>query len=300
MDTNDSDVLLELNLLENGIDFILKGIDELFDEKNIIHGDYSALQIPSSGYKYGYLHLFSGFLLLLKERLSRHLPELIYKGKLADVKEKLANPKKQKSLITVDLDEALERLEIGPIVTFSTNEIEIIRHMQTYRNQFEHFRVSKNKYELWSVVSDFLEIVDKFLVNELKINIEASADSKELREKIESIEIVWERIKKQKELAWKTNIAKKFAEFQKTRNQILDEIKDEEYRSKGGFVAYMMCPECGDETLLITGEYQGICTNEVCNGVFPITQCARCDGPTTGFDWEFKLCAYCESWFEKE
>jgi hypothetical protein len=300
MNTNDSDILLELNLLENGIDFILKGMDELFDEKNVIHGASSALLIPSSGYKYGYLHLFSGFLLLLKERLSRHLPELIYKGKISEVKEKLADPKKQKSLNTVDLDEALERLEIGPKVTFSTSEIGIIRSMQRYRNQFEHFKVSENKFELWSVVSDFLAIVDKFLVNELKINIEASADSMELLEKIESIEIVWKRIKEQKELTWETHIAEKLVEFQEARAQILGEIENKQYRSKGDFVPYMICPDCGDETFLISGEYQGICTNEACNGIFPVTQCARCFEPTTGFDWEFKLCAYCDNWFDKE
>ena len=30
------DVILELNLLDNGIDFILKGIDELFDEYHVL------------------------------------------------------------------------------------------------------------------------------------------------------------------------------------------------------------------------------------------------------------------------
>ena len=300
MDTNNSTILLELNLLENGIDFILKGIDELFDEKSEFYGDYSPLETPSSCYKYGYLHLFSGFLLLLKERLSRYLPELIFKGNLAEVKEKMADPKKQKSLITVNLDETIKRLKNGPKVAFSDSENGIIRSMQRYRNQFEHFKVSENKYELWAIVSDFLILVDNFLVKELKINIETSTDSKELLRKIESIDTVWKRIKEQKETVWKINIDEKFVIFQETRNQVLGEMKNKEYSSKGDFEPYITCPDCEEETLLISGEYQGICSNECCNGKFPITQCVRCYNPVTGFDWEFKLCTICNNFIEQE
>ncbi|WP_157867376.1 hypothetical protein [Gloeothece citriformis] len=104
-------LILEINLLDNGMDFILKGIDELFDEDHMLRGYSTATDITISSYKYGILHLFSGFLLLLKERLYRHLPELIFKGNIADVKNKLASNKNQnKTLNTVDLDEALKEV----------------------------------------------------------------------------------------------------------------------------------------------------------------------------------------------
>jgi hypothetical protein len=82
MRSEDDDIRLELNFLDNGIDFILKGIDELFDEAHVLREYSTAKDITLSGYKYGLIHLFSGFLLLLKEQLSRHAPELIFKGKL--------------------------------------------------------------------------------------------------------------------------------------------------------------------------------------------------------------------------
>jgi hypothetical protein len=88
-----SNIQLELSLLNNGLDFILKGIDELFDQDYVMREYSSAVDIGTSSYKYGVLNLFSGFLLLLKERLSRHMPELIFKGNLKDIKTKLSSGK---------------------------------------------------------------------------------------------------------------------------------------------------------------------------------------------------------------
>lgn len=299
MTQKDTEIFLKLNLLDNGIDFILKGIDELFDEEYIINDYYGALHISPSGYKYGYLHLFSGFLLLLKERLLRHLPELIYKGKLSEVKKKLAEKKKEIPN-TIDLDEALERLEIGPKVIFSIKELETIRNMQSFRNQFEHFEISGNKHQLWSIVSDFLIIVDNFLVKELQINIETSAGSRELLNKIQTIETAWQRIQKQRKKEWQIEADEKLNEFMGARKTVLDDFTKEHYASKGYFVPFTLCPNCGSETLIISGEYSGICTNPECNSTLPITKCSRCYEPTVGFDWEFNLCGHCDDWFEKE
>jgi len=102
-----SNIKVELSLLNNGLDFILKGIDELFDNNYVMRDFSSAVDIGTSSYKYGVLNLFSGFLILLKERLFRHIPELIYKGNLKDIRNKLASGKIPN---TVDLDEALEKL----------------------------------------------------------------------------------------------------------------------------------------------------------------------------------------------
>ena len=113
MSVEDSDSALKLNLLDNGVDFILKGIDELFDSDHVLREYSTATDITISSYKYGVLHLFSGFLLLLKERLSRHLSELIFKGKVNEVRQKISSGKTPN---TIDFDEALERLEIAPIL----------------------------------------------------------------------------------------------------------------------------------------------------------------------------------------
>ncbi|MGF1524520.1 MAG: hypothetical protein ACFBSF_19530 [Leptolyngbyaceae cyanobacterium] len=120
------DHILELSLLENGLDFIIRGIDELYELYDDIEYQQYIYPIsqPQKDYKYGVLHLFSGFLLLLKERLSHHMTGLIFEGRMEDVRRKLD---KGKELNTVNLDEALERLEIGPKVVFSESDAKIIR-----------------------------------------------------------------------------------------------------------------------------------------------------------------------------
>jgi hypothetical protein len=180
-ETTASEPEFSLSLLENGLDFIVKGLDELFGENHELK-NAKATEVDSRNYKYGITNLFSGFLLLLKERLSRHIPELIFTGKISEIRQKLQTGKRIPN--TVDLDEALERLEIGPKVVFSQDEIEVIRKIQDIRNQFEHYKVTANKYQLWAEITKFLDVIEKFLLNELGIEIEKySKESKLLQKK---------------------------------------------------------------------------------------------------------------------
>ncbi len=123
-------ILIELDLFANGIDFILTGIDGLFEDSLELRFYPSPLERSLRSYKYGILHLFSGFLLLLKERLRRHLEEMIFKGSVNEVRAKL---KGDRIPNTIDLDEALDRMEMGPRVTFSESELKTIRRMQDLR-----------------------------------------------------------------------------------------------------------------------------------------------------------------------
>ena len=255
MSKEESDITLELNLLDNGVDFILKGIDELFDEDHVLREYSTATDITISGYKYGVLHLFSGFLLLLKERLSRHVPELIFKGKLNEVKQKLSSGK---SLNTIDLDEALEKLEMAPKVVFSKDELEVIRRIQEIRNQFEHYKVSINKYLLWENLSKFLELIDKFLVQELQVNIETSSESLKLKQKIHTIDSVWKRIERQRKKEWMDDAETRLKKFQRNRKRIIKELETEYLASKGAEDPFSICPDCDENTLITCGEYEGI------------------------------------------
>lgn len=176
---------LSLSLLENGLDFILKGLDELFGENHALK-TAKATEVETRNYKYGITNLFSGFLLLLKERLSRHIPELIFMGRLSETKQKLQAGKRLP--VTVDLDEALERLEMGPKVTFTEDEIDVIRKIQDFRNHFEHYKVAANKHQLWAEITKFLDLIEKFLRNELGIELEKySKESKLLHKKADTL-----------------------------------------------------------------------------------------------------------------
>jgi hypothetical protein len=61
---------LRMNLLENGLDFIREGVEALY-------GEATTERAPNS-HKYALLHIFSGTLLVLKERLRRAHLSLIF------------------------------------------------------------------------------------------------------------------------------------------------------------------------------------------------------------------------------
>lgn len=289
MSSEELNTTLEINLLDNGVDFILKGIDELFDEDHVLREYSDATDISDNSYKYGVLHLFSGFLLLLKERLSRHLPELIFKGKIHEVKQKLSRGKTPN---TVDLDEALERLEIGPKVVFSDDQLKVIRAVQDFRNKFEHYQVSINRHQLWKEVSQFLELIDKFLSEELQINIEASAKNRKLEQKIHTIDWIQNRIEEQRKKEWYEEAESRLKRFQLRRDKIIQEL-EQEYRGGKGVYPFTICPDCYQDTLITSGEFEGICIDSECESVNPLTECLRCGTVMAGWDSGF-----CESCLE--
>ncbi len=289
MNSKGSDYQIDINLLDNGIDFILKGIDNLFGDDLMLDEFIDPRRVLPSNYKYGTLHLFSGFLLLLKERLYRHHTELIFRGDIKDTKAKLAN---NKVPTTVDLDEALERLEIGPLFNFSKNEVVIIRRIQDYRNKFEHYSVSTNKYELWVNIIKFLDIVDRFLLDQLNIDLGSATNEGQLIEKIRRIESVHDRFLKQQEDEWRKDREIALSNFKRNQRKILDEL------NYNHFEPFVFCPECGSQTLIAVGDFAGICANEECYAVSPISPCIRCDRPTIAFPWEATFCDECIQYYE--
>lgn len=288
---------LSIDLLENGIDFVLKGIDELFDDESILRISVDPTELNLSNFKYGILHVFSGFLLLLKERLYQHLPELIFKGKISEVREKVRNGKIPN---TVDLDEILERLQIGPLVNFPENELEIIRRMQNFRNQFEHYKVDINKFELWETITQFLALVDTFLVDELEINLDSSATTHSVYEKIQKIELHWERIEKHKKAEIINELMILRKSFEENREAIIKDLEDEYFASKGYIDRFIDCPECNEETLIVYGEYAGVCSNKECSYFCPIATCDRCGSKMPGYPWDVNFCESCEADFARE
>ena len=290
--------IIELSLLENGLDFIIRGIDELYELYDDIEYQYYIYPVsqPNKDYKYGVLHLFSGFLLLLKERLSHHMPELIFEGRIGEVRKKLDNGKEPN---TVNLDQALERLEIGPKVIFSETDTKLIRKIQKYRNQFEHYKLSVNKFEINQIIIDFIDLIDRFLIKELRIDI-ASASlniNPEVRAKVQSIESVYKRMTNKRKRELMKIGEEKLKKFQVNRDKTLQEIELEAYTAykEGDIDPTIECPQCGDETLIVTGDFAGVCHNDECNSYCSIKYCDRCGNLTTGYEWEEKWCDDCHN-----
>ena len=196
----------------------------------------NALDIAPKNYKYGVIHLFAGFLLLLKEKLYRHMEEAVFVGRIVEIRQRL---KSNRIPNTVTLDEALERLEMGPRFAFEENDLQIIRRVQDFRNQLEHYRASINKHELWGNISSFLGIIDKFLVQELQIRIEESAEGLELAQKIQGIEAIWSRIEKQRIERWQEEIDRKIVGFKENRVKILDDLQNDYITERGALEIFI-------------------------------------------------------------
>jgi hypothetical protein len=308
----------ELDLLSNGIDFILRGIDEIYEEELLSDRDFATQLIepksmPARAYKYIVLHLFSGFLLILKHRLYIHNELAIYIGTIQDVKNKLRSGKKLPA--TIDYDEALGRLEMILNFTFSDDDLKVINRIREYRNTFEHYKASGNKYHLWDSIIRFLNIIETFLREQLHTNIEDLTEDTITIGKMQVIEQVWQRsLDKEKERQkleiynWKLEMQIILNRFVYLQSQGRISIKQNQFTDKyididdDDDIDYdiedpnlLECPSCCEVSLIIKGEFCGICANPECNEVYPITTCYICPNPVVGFRWEDSFCEECRS-----
>jgi hypothetical protein len=172
--------------------------------------------------------------------------------------------------------------------------------VQDVRNKFEHYKISANKYELWSNLSKFLELIDKFLVEELHISIENSPEALEIQEKIHKIDSVWERTQKERRRQLDLDIKGKIKKFKTSRNRVMRELRTESYYSKGADNLLTNCPDCYEQTMIIYGEFKGICTNPECGSGHALTGCLKCGELTPGYPWEQKFCDSCSNWIDEQ
>ncbi len=172
--------------------------------------------------------------------------------------------------------------------------------MQNVRNKFEHYEISANKYELWSKLSKFLELIDKFLVEELHISIEKSPEALELQEKIHKIDSVWERTQKERRTQFDLEIQGRIEEFNTSRDRVMQELKTESYSSNGADKLLRNCPDCYEQTMIVYQDFIGICSNPECGSGHALTECLRCDELTPGYPWQEKFCDSCSNWRDEQ
>jgi len=296
---------ISLNLLENGLDFIIRGLDELYVSYN--DSEYeerfiTPISQPQKDYKYGIIHLFAGFLLLLKEKLARDTPKLIYIGTIEKIDDQLS---KGEVPNTVKLDDALKRLKNLPNienqVIFSDSDTLVIKKVQKYRNIFEHYIIIINNtetLELKNVIISFIDLIDRFLNEHLQININLLDSSPEIRVKILSIKSIYDRIVKESEIAIQARGEEKIKEFKKVRRSVLRNLheKNKIYfnETNEDYDIFDTCPKCHEETLIFKSEFAGVCTNKKCYEYTPLTKCDKCGIMTQGYDWEETWCKNCE------
>jgi hypothetical protein len=292
-------VSVKLNLLQNGLDFILRGLDELyeFDDYSEFERYICPISHPQKNHKYGVLHLFSGFLLLLKERLSRHKLELIYIGKPEKIQKGLKE-ENGRNLNTIKYEEAISLLESELQVTFSEPQKKVIEKIRRYRNCFEHYETYiENLSDFNKDINDFIKLIDKFLIDELKVDITSTQlhTNAETIIKFRSIKSIYERINVERERELTLLGKQKCKKFHRNRKNILGKLEKEAYENKQPFYdSFTICDKCREDTLIIDGEFTGVCSNEKCKSYIPLKHCDKCGAITTGYWWLEKWCNDCD------
>lgn len=137
-------------LLENGLDFVLSAVEHL-------GGTPSKRQL-----KYAVLHLYSGALLVLKERLLREDWRLLF-----------ANPEKanerafrEGAFRGPDLDQCLERLDDNDIEVSEDHERRL-RLLADKRKRLEHFHFTDSAEAIIALAADVMSFLIEFIRREL-------------------------------------------------------------------------------------------------------------------------------------
>lgn len=241
---------LKLSLLENGIDFVRAGGESFFVKKRPEPRDL----------KYALLHLFSGALLILKERLQRHDPALLW-----------VKPGK-----TVDFHRVQERLVKHAGVKLSERDSATLAAARELRNSIEHFEFEMNLEQAQRIVVDLTTFLEAFCGNHLGTSLENRLPFP-----------LWKQLMGLREFvqARRDSWVKRAEPFQHASDDYLKSLSAPQYEHKVGMVEPMLieCLECGfDSAATMNDSDIALCTRLDCRAVSEMNFCRVCLTPSTG------------------
>ena len=268
---------LKLTLVENGIDFVRSGIERYF-----------LRDAPSPrDHKYAVLHVFAGVLLLLKARLSREHPSLIF-TKVEDV----GNPE----AVTVGLKAAIDRLKTTANIDLTSDRPTLI-HAQRTRNRLEHYDASLDLKETQELVGRLCEFVYVFSRDQLAEDLQTHLKGP-VWDRVQNLRGIAEALKKKRCQEWKKRVSH-FAKFTKAQlEKVWQDAPRPEPDDDISTFAPLECPECIQERVIVVEPDLAICTHPECGEVFLAGSCLRCDRTILGEDEGF--CSECLDYMNKD
>ncbi len=172
---------IKLSLLQNSHDFV----DEALKKAILAETD-------PINWKYGIFGLVQSIELLLKERLRREHPILIFKN--------IDDPKH-----TVGLDLAIKRLKLLSSVEISKIDLKAIDLAKKWRNQIVHYEFEINPKELKLVFAQLLGFSMQFNKIHFDISLDSKINFKSWNEAIKIIEYSSELYKRAIDIIGKEN-----------------------------------------------------------------------------------------------
>ncbi|WP_251555057.1 hypothetical protein [Neobacillus muris] len=205
---------IELKMIDNGLDFILRSFNDL--ENNEL--------------KYTALHLYSGVLLILKERLYNVDEKLIFENTNKYNRNSLRNGNFQ----SVKYETLLSRLKEANIIIQNEFKAEL-DWLRSERNKMEHFHVNIRIEALKSHIVNILIHLVPFIKNELVYNYFLDEDDEKLQFIIEYLH--------------------KYNGYIKAK---LKSIEQQEHL-KIQMIDGLQCPYCSNDTIIIEGDSEAYC-----------------------------------------
>lgn len=201
-------------MIENGLDFILKSFDDIENDE----------------LKYTALHLYSGILLVLKERLYKFEKKLIFEN----VDRYNENNLKNGNFQSVNYNTLLKRLDDidGGITKDFKKELDWLKNE---RNKMEHFQVNIRIDALKSHIVNILIYLVPYIKKELVYNDFLDEDN----EKLKSIE----------------------AYLNQFQNYVKEKLKsiNMQPKIKNRIIVGLDCPNCNNDTVVIDGDSEAYC-----------------------------------------
>jgi hypothetical protein len=222
--------------------------------------DYYVNEPFETAHKHSILTIYHSIELLLKEKLYRVHPILIYTN---------INKKINDDSNTVGLNDILIRFENLSIDV--SNFKSILIDLQKRRNRIEHHKYDEELDDNITIGKSLKFIYD-FLQNHLNENIEDYVESDDLHEMKELIFSYNELVKEAKEKA--IELAKSKINFSHNEESI----------------NLLFCPLCSEETMVVDSSGNGLCT--YCDGKERFYECESCYELSLNLS-EYNLCEIC-------
>lgn len=277
---------VKLNMIDNGLDFLLKSLDTIEDNDGNL--------------KYSIINLHAGIQLLLKELLFQEHWSLIF--------QKIEHAKKAKLIsgdfVSVNYETLIQRLKNIAEINLDNRLNEELELLRKERNKIEHYHFVVTpdvlKSRIVSILTHFIPFLKAEMVEEGLVDsnderytqiIERLNEFEEyingrmllLQERLGQIDIVLKCPVCYQEAVEFNDETDAFCHFCNenissfTEGYIEDFVDTYSYERDGGENPLHECPDCGMETFICLDGYQFICLT--C-GIKPTQdEITTCDGP---------------------
>lgn len=264
----------KLNLLENGIDFIKSGIEIYFINDTP----------DPRAHKYAVLHLYSGMLLLLKERLARIRPSLVFEDE-----SQCGMPGAK----TTSYHETIRRLEVNRVMIDPRKRI-ILDEIRDTRNAIEHYEVHLTLGRTKEIIGELTAFIFIFCLDELHFNVDARLSGrtlarfynlKEIGDRLYEEAINSANADAEADDVYFKAFEDKYAAM--TIEELMAFIDVERGRTEEP-IQCIECPTCCETTLFLLEV--GICTNPQCRVTHRLGFCHYCQGVAFNGEYWCKRC----------